>query len=71
MGSNPADCRCLRSVAPPTHASQRMTADWSRKFDGRQLITLKDAGTYITKLPKAEHIATEWQGATDGLGVWG
>jgi hypothetical protein len=40
-----------------------MTADWSRKFDdpillakGRQLVTLKDAGTYITKLPKAEHI---------------
>src|SRR5258708_25235689 len=36
-----------------------MTADWSRKFDepialpkGRQLATLKDAGTYITKLPK-------------------
>jgi hypothetical protein len=48
-----------------------MTADWSRKFDepiplprGRQLITLKDAGTtYITKLPKAEHTAPEWQAA--------
>jgi hypothetical protein len=22
---------------------------------GRQLVTLEDAGTYITKLPKAEH----------------
>jgi len=40
-----------------------MTPDWSRKFDepiplpkGRQLVTLKDAGTYITKLPKAEHM---------------
>jgi hypothetical protein len=39
-----------------------MTADWSRKFDepislpkGRQLVALKDAGTYITKLSKAEH----------------
>ena len=30
---------------------------------GRQLITLKDAGTYITKLPKAEHMAAEWQTA--------
>jgi hypothetical protein len=43
-----------------------VTADWSRKFDepiplaprgkgarqGRQLITLKDAGTYITKLQR-------------------
>jgi hypothetical protein len=51
-----------------------MTADWSRKFDdpiplpkGRQLITLKDAGTYITKLPKAEHTAAEWQTAMEAL----
>jgi hypothetical protein len=49
-----------------------MTADWSRKFEepiplakGRQLVTLKDAGTYITKLPKAEHIAPEWQAAME------
>ena len=41
-----------------------MKSDWSRKFDdpipllkGRQLVTLKDAGTYITKLPAAEHEA--------------
>jgi hypothetical protein len=26
---------------------------------GRQLVTLEDAGKYITKLPKAEHEATE------------
>jgi hypothetical protein len=26
--------------------------------------TNKDAGTYITKLPKAEHSAPEWQAAT-------
>ena len=51
-----------------------MTADWSRKFDepiplpkGRQLVTLKDAGTYITKLPKAEHTAAEWQAALETL----
>jgi hypothetical protein len=59
-----------------------MTADWSRKFDepiplpsrrakgarqGRHLVTLKDAGTYITKLPKAEHTAPEWQAAMKAL----
>jgi len=49
-------------------------ADWSRRFDdpiplpkGRQLVTLKDAGTYITKLPKAEHEAAEWQAAMEAL----
>ena len=54
--------------------TRRMTADWSRKFDepislprGRQLVTLKDAGTYITKLPKAEHEAQEWQAAMEAL----
>jgi hypothetical protein len=43
---------------------------WSRPFDdpisladGRELLTLQDAGTYITKLPKAEHSAPEWQAA--------
>jgi hypothetical protein len=45
-------------------------ADWSRHFDepiplprGRELVTLEDAGKYITKLPKAEHKAPEWQAA--------
>jgi hypothetical protein len=47
---------------------------WSRPFDepidlprGRQLVTLKDAGNYITKLPKAEHSAPEWQAAMEAL----
>jgi len=51
-----------------------MTADWSRKFDepiplakGRQLVTLKDAGTYITKPPKTEHMTAEWQAAMEAL----
>jgi hypothetical protein len=35
--------------------------------DGRKLVTLKDAGNYITKLPKAEHEAPEWQAAMDAL----
>ncbi len=47
---------------------------WKRPFDepinlpnGRQLVTLQDAGTYITKLPKAEHSAPEWQAAMAAL----
>jgi len=48
---------------------------WSRPFDHpiplprgrRQLVTLQDAGTYITKLPKAEHEAQEWQAAVEGV----
>jgi hypothetical protein len=47
---------------------------WSRKFDEpillpkrRQLVTLIDAGDYITKLPKAEHTAPEWQAAMEAL----
>ena len=41
---------------------------WSRPFedpialpDDRTLITPRDAATYITKLPKAENDAPEWQ----------
>ncbi|SHG78009.1 hypothetical protein [Bradyrhizobium erythrophlei] len=48
--------------------------DWQRAFDdpillprGRQLTTLQDAGTFITKLPKAEHDAPEWQAAMEAL----
>jgi hypothetical protein len=46
-----------------------VTADrgWKREFDepiplpsGRSLVTLKDAGTYITKLPKSDHATPEW-----------
>jgi hypothetical protein len=47
---------------------------WKRPFDdpidlpdGRKLVTLEDAGTYITKLPKAEHSAPEWQDAMEAL----
>jgi hypothetical protein len=50
------------------------TKGWSREFDdpiplprGRQLVTLQDAGTYITKLPKAEAQAPEWQTAMQAL----
>ena len=35
--------------------------------DGRELVTLEDAGTFITKLPKAEHEAPEWLAAAQAL----
>jgi hypothetical protein len=31
------------------------------------LVTLRDAALYITKLPKAEHEAAEWQAAMEAL----
>jgi hypothetical protein len=47
---------------------------WKRSFDdpiplprGRQLVTLQDAGSYITKLPRSEHTAPEWQAAMEAL----
>src|SRR5258707_8464737 len=47
---------------------------WKRRFDdpiplprGRHLVTLEDAGNYITKLPMAEHDAAEWQAAMESL----
>ncbi len=53
---------------------QKADRGWKRPFNdpiplprGRQLITLQDAGTYITKLPKAEHAAAEWQAAMEAL----
>jgi hypothetical protein len=47
---------------------------WKRRFEepnplpgGHQFVTLEDAGNYITKLPKAEHGAQEWQAAMEAL----
>jgi hypothetical protein len=47
---------------------------WSAPFEdpiplpnGRQLVTLRDAADYITKLPKAEHSVAEWQAAMEAL----
>jgi hypothetical protein len=47
---------------------------WSSEFDepiplpnGKQLVTLRDAPLYITKLPKAEHDAQDWQAAMEAL----
>jgi hypothetical protein len=47
---------------------------WKRCFDdpivlpdGRRLVTLEDAGDYITRLPKAEQQIDEWQTAIEVL----
>jgi hypothetical protein len=49
---------------------------WKRKFDdsiplprGRPLVTLADAGRYITRLPKADHETAEWQAAMEALSL--
>jgi hypothetical protein len=49
-------------------------ANWKRRFDdpiplprGRQLVTLEDAGRYITKLPNAEQNDEVWQTAISCL----
>src|ERR1700722_13078178 len=47
---------------------------WSSAFEdpialpnGRKLLTLKQAASYIMKLPKAEQNLPEWQTATEAL----
>ena len=47
---------------------------WKRRFDnaivlpnGRKLVTLLDAATYATKLPKKEADTAEWQAAIESL----
>jgi hypothetical protein len=47
---------------------------WSREFEdpivlagGRKLVTLRDAATYITELPKAEQDLEIWQIAAEHL----
>jgi hypothetical protein len=51
-------------------ASDDFPDPWDKRFrqpietpDGALLVSLRDAGTYITRLPKAEHEAQEWQTA--------
>jgi hypothetical protein len=51
-----------------------MAKGWSCEFDepidrpdGRTPVTLEDAGNYITKLPKAEHMAPERRDAIQAL----
>jgi hypothetical protein len=66
-----AGCASGRWDSPLTG---RRKTGWKRPFDdpiplprGRQLVTLEDARNYITKLPKSEHEAAEWQAAMEAL----
>lgn len=60
---------------PPERLAKPMVGKgWRRKFDdpielpdGRVLVTLRDAATYITELPKKESAALEWQIAISEL----
>jgi hypothetical protein len=58
----------LSPRAAPPHFKEAFSVPWSTPFedpiilpDGRQLLTLKDAADYITKLPKKESDLPEWQ----------
>jgi hypothetical protein len=53
-----------------TTLARRAASGWKRAFDdpiplpsSRKLVTLLDAATYATKLPKKEVDTAEWQGA--------
>jgi hypothetical protein len=61
-------------ISSSTRRAGDISKGWKRAFDdpiplprGRQLVTLADAGNYITKLPKTEHEAAEWQAAMEAL----
>jgi hypothetical protein len=50
-----------------------MIKGWGRpsaepiEIDGRELVTLREAGEYIAALPKKEHAAPEWSAAMEAL----
>ena len=55
-------------------SSRKRPTGWKRRFDdpivlprGRQLVTIEDAGAYITELPKADQQLEEWQTAIECL----
>jgi hypothetical protein len=65
MVSKPTSTRRAGAISAPK---------WSREFDdpivladGRKLVTLRDAATFITKLPKAEQDLQVWQIAVEHL----
>jgi hypothetical protein len=55
-------------------APERMSDNWDDEFDwsiplpsGGELVTFRDAGDYIAKLPKRDHDRPEWQLAIKDL----
>ena len=68
------ECRAAFAPCSTGRAGDISDRGWSRDFDdpipvprGRQLVTLRNAAIYITKLPRAEHDAPEWQAAMEAL----
>ena len=66
---SPPPLGCFRDEEMPEQKS-----GWSREFDepialpdGRKLIVLRDAASYITAFPKKEADAPEWQAAIEAL----
>jgi hypothetical protein len=55
-------CRIVGQIQWTDH---HFTARTTR--ESRELVTLKDAGEFIAKLPKAEHSEPEWQAAMSAL----
>ena len=57
-------------MRPRPNLKKSFPLPWSSSFEdpvplpnGRRLLTLKDAASYIMKLPKAQQSAPEWQAA--------
>ena len=57
-----------------TTLARKAANGWKRPFNdpiplprGSRLVTLEDAGKYITKLGEAEHEAAEWRAAMEAL----
>jgi hypothetical protein len=55
-------------------AGEGQFVSWDQRFfdpimvpDQKPLVTLREAALYITRLPKAEHDAEEWQAAMAAL----
>jgi hypothetical protein len=68
MASGPNSTRRVGVISNPKRPN------WKRRFDdpillpdGRKLMTLRDAATYITKLPKKEADSDERQAAIEAL----
>lgn len=70
----------IRAIEAPRHNGTShgglasVKRGWRRTFDdpialpdGRKLLSLHDAATFITKLSKREHDAPEWQAAIEAL----
>jgi hypothetical protein len=68
------DCRTALERSSTKKDGVIKRPNWKRRFDdpiilpdGRKLITLRDAATYATALPKKDADSTEWQAAIEAL----